>query len=138
MKWFLAWKTLWAKQDNKLLRFLWYAQNPNQNPWCIDRPATSEEIALENPTSCDSTEDCSELICKDPKTEATYQQVGYKVDGSGTIFRILQRVSQKLVTIFTKNLKQNLSYLLIPLIGVNMMQDCKMKWILLKLDVVLT
>lgn len=81
-----------------------YEEDPNHNPWRIDRPATNEEIALGNPTSCDSTEDCSKLICKDPKTEATYQKVGYKADGSGTHLSYTSaRVAKSVYNIYEKS-----------------------------------
>ena len=41
-----------------------WQEDPNHNPWRIFRAATSEEIALGNPTSCDSAEDCNKLLCK--------------------------------------------------------------------------
>lgn len=81
-----------------------WQEDPNHNPWRSDRPATSEEIALGNPTSCDSTEDCSKLICRDPKTEATYQQVGYKADGSGTHLSYTSaRVAKSVYNIYEKS-----------------------------------
>jgi chitinase len=61
-----------------------WKEDPSHNPWRLLRRATNDEIALGNPTSCDGSADFTELLCKDPKTEAMYQQVGYKADGSGT------------------------------------------------------
>lgn len=61
-----------------------WQEDPNHNPWRLLRQATNDEIALGNPTSCDGAADCTDLLCKDPKTEAMYQQVGYKADGSGS------------------------------------------------------
>ncbi|MFZ0219682.1 MAG: glycosyl hydrolase family 18 protein [Candidatus Aquirickettsiella sp.] len=77
-----VWKNeWWAEVDHCPAK---WQEDPKHNPWRILRAATSAEIALGNPTSCDGAADCSDLLCKDPKTEATYQQVGYKADGSGT------------------------------------------------------
>lgn len=81
-----------------------WQEDPNHNPWRIFRAATSEEIALGNPTSCDSAEDCNKLLCKDPKTEATYQKVGYKADGSGTNLSYTSaRVAKSVYNIYEKS-----------------------------------
>ncbi len=49
------------------------------------QPSVKEtSIANGNPTSCDDIADCTDLLCKDPKTEAMYKQIDYKADGSGT------------------------------------------------------
>lgn len=60
------------------------AADPDHNPWRFLRNATAGEIAQGNPTSCDGSQECTSLLCKDAKTEAMYQKVGYKPDGSGT------------------------------------------------------
>lgn len=61
-----------------------WQEDPNRNSWRVFRAATQEEIALGNPKSCEDSDDCTQLLCKDPKTEIMYQKVGYKADGSGS------------------------------------------------------
>ncbi len=61
------------------------AADPDNNPWRVQRDATTEEMeTLGNPTSCDQGGEESLLLIQDPKTLETYELVGFKPDGSGT------------------------------------------------------
>jgi chitinase len=80
-----------------------WTEDPNHNPWRESRPATNEEIALGNPTSCDGA-DCTDLLCKDTKTDLMYKQVGYKADGSGTNLSYTSaRVAKSVYNVYEKS-----------------------------------
>lgn len=97
-----VWKNLWWVESYQCPKE--WEDDPNNNPWRKLRAATSEEIALGNPTSCNGAADCTALLCKDPKTEAMYQQVDYKPDGSGTNLSYTSaRVAKSVYNIYEKS-----------------------------------
>lgn len=80
------------------------SEDPNNNPWRLQRNATQEEIAKGNPISCDNVADCTDLLCEDPKTEAMYKKVGYKADGSGTNLSYTSaRVAKSVYNLYEKS-----------------------------------
>jgi hypothetical protein len=61
------------------------AADPDNNPWRVLRDATTEEMeTLGNPTSCDLGDEESLLLIQDSKTLETYEQAGFRPNGSGT------------------------------------------------------
>jgi chitinase len=99
--------------DSKIWKNAWWveasncpgeaAEDPDHNPWRFLRNATMEEIATGNPTSCNGASDCTALLCQDSKTEATYKEVDYKGDGSGTNLSYTStRVAKSVYNIYKK------------------------------------
>jgi chitinase len=97
-----VWKNSWWVESDQCPGN--WAEDPETNPWRKQRPATSAEIGLGNPTRCNGSEDCTALLCKDSKTEAMYQQVDYKPDGSGTNLSYTSaRVAKSVYNIYEKS-----------------------------------